>query len=62
MRLFSYQDSNKNKRVGLLRDKDSSEFIDLSATDANLPNTLLEIIASIMRWSTSLQLQKILQL
>ena len=46
MRLFSYQDSNKNKRVGLLRDKDSSEFIDLSATDANLPNTLLEIIAS----------------
>ncbi len=46
MRLFSYQDSNKNKRVGLLRDKDSSEFIDLSATDANLPNTLLEIIES----------------
>ncbi len=46
MRLFSYQDSNKNKRVGLLRAKDSSEFIDLSATDANLPNTLLEIISS----------------
>ncbi len=46
MRLFSYQDSNKNKRVGLLRDKDSNEFIDLSATDASLPNTLLEIIAS----------------
>jgi len=46
MRLFSYQDSNKNKRVGLLRDKDSSEFIDLSATDSSLPNTLLEIISS----------------
>lgn len=46
MRLFSYQDSNKNKRVGLLRSKDSGEFIDLSATDASLPNTLLEIIAS----------------
>lgn len=46
MRLFSYQDSNKNKRVGLLRAKDSSEFIDLAATDASLPNTLLEIIAS----------------
>ena len=46
MRLFSYQDSNKNKRVGLLRAQDSSEFIDLSATDASLPNTLLEIIAS----------------
>jgi 2-keto-4-pentenoate hydratase/2-oxohepta-3-ene-1,7-dioic acid hydratase in catechol pathway len=46
MRLFSYQDSNKNKRVGLLRDKDSSEFIDLSATDSSLPDTLLEMIAS----------------
>ena len=46
MRLFSYQDSNKINRVGLLRAKDSSEFIDLSATDASLPNTLLEIISS----------------
>lgn len=46
MRLFSYQDSNQNKRVGLLRAKDSSEFIDLSATDASLPSTLLEIVAS----------------
>ena len=46
MRLFSYQDSNKNKRVGLLRAKDASEFIDLSATEASLPNTLLDIIAS----------------
>ena len=46
MRLFSYQDSNKNKRVGLLRAKDSGEFIDLSATDASLPNTLLDIISS----------------
>ena len=46
MRLFSYQDSNKNKRVGLLRAQDASEFIDLSASDASLPNTLLDIIAS----------------
>lgn len=46
MRLFSYQDSNNNKRVGLLRAKDSSEFIDLSATEPSLPGTLLEIIAS----------------
>ena len=46
MRLFSYQDSNKNKRVGLLRAKDSSEFIDLAATDASLPTTLLEIISN----------------
>ena len=46
MRLFSYQDSNNHKRVGLLRAKDATEFIDLSATDASLPNTLLEIIAS----------------
>ncbi|MDO8692932.1 MAG: fumarylacetoacetate hydrolase family protein [Sheuella sp.] len=46
MRLFSYQDSNNNKRVGLLRAKDSSEFIDLAATDASLPSTLLEIISN----------------
>ena len=46
MRLFSYQDLNQNKRVGLLRAQDANEFIDLSATDASLPNTLLDIIAS----------------
>lgn len=46
MRLFSYQDSNQQKRVGLLRAKDSSEFIDLSATDAKVPSTLLEILST----------------
>jgi 2-keto-4-pentenoate hydratase/2-oxohepta-3-ene-1,7-dioic acid hydratase in catechol pathway len=44
MRLFSYQDKNKQKRVGLLRAPDAKEFIDLGATDAALPKSLLEII------------------
>lgn len=46
MRLFSYQDPNNQKRVGLLRAKDASEFIDLHATDASLPTNLIEIISS----------------
>jgi len=46
MRLFSYQDQSQQKRVGLLRAKDSSEFIDLAATDASLPKTMLEIIST----------------
>jgi 2-keto-4-pentenoate hydratase/2-oxohepta-3-ene-1,7-dioic acid hydratase in catechol pathway len=44
MRLFSYQDKKKQKRVGLLRAPDAKEFIDLGATDAALPKSLLEII------------------
>jgi 2-keto-4-pentenoate hydratase/2-oxohepta-3-ene-1,7-dioic acid hydratase in catechol pathway len=44
MRLFSYQDKNNQKRVGLLRAPDAKEFIDLCATDAALPKSLLEII------------------
>ena len=46
MRLFSYQDQSQQKRVGLLRAKDSSEFIDLAATDASLPKTLLDVIST----------------
>ena len=46
MRLFSYQDQGQQKRVGILRAKDSSEFIDLAATDASLPTTLLEVIST----------------
>ena len=46
MRLFSYQDQSQQKRVGVLRAKDSSEFIDLAASDATLPKTMLEIIST----------------
>lgn len=46
MRLFSYQDKSNQKRVGVLKSAGSQEFIDLAATDASLPKTLLEIIAT----------------
>ena len=45
MRLFSYQDKNNQKRVGVLKAIGSQEFIDLAATDATLPKSLLEIIS-----------------
>ena len=46
MRLFSYLDQNKQKRVGLLRATDSKEFIDVAATDPSLPASLCDIIAT----------------
>jgi len=46
MRLFSYQDKNNQKRVGVLKAAGSQEFVDLAATDATLPKSLLEIIAT----------------
>ncbi len=46
MRLFSYQDKNNQKRVGLLKAAGSEQFIDLAATDSTLPKSLLEIIAT----------------
>lgn len=46
MRLFSYVDQNNQKRVGGLKAADSQEFVDLAATDATLPKSLLEIIAT----------------
>ena len=46
MRLFSYLDKNNQKRVGVLKAAGSQEFVDLAATDATLPKSLLEIIAT----------------
>jgi 2-keto-4-pentenoate hydratase/2-oxohepta-3-ene-1,7-dioic acid hydratase in catechol pathway len=46
MRLFSYLDKNNQKRVGVLKATGSQEFVDLAATDATLPKSLLEIIAT----------------
>lgn len=46
MRLFSYQDKNNQKRVGLLKAAGSEQFIDLAATDPTLPKSLLDIIAT----------------
>lgn len=46
MRLFSYQDKNNQKRVGLLKAVGSEQFIDLAATDPTLPKSLLDIIAT----------------
>lgn len=46
MRLFSYQDKNNQKRVGVLKAVGSQDFVDLAATDASLPKSLLEIIAT----------------
>lgn len=47
MRLFSYQDKNNQKRVGVLKAVGSQEFIDLAATDATLPKSLLEMISTL---------------
>jgi len=44
MRLFSYQDQDKQQHVGLLRGVDSPDFIDLAASDASLPKSLLGIL------------------
>ena len=46
MRLFSYQDKNNQKRVGVLMAVDSQEFVDLAATEATLPTSLLDLIAT----------------
>ncbi|MDP4970027.1 MAG: fumarylacetoacetate hydrolase family protein [Burkholderiaceae bacterium] len=46
MRLFSYQDKNNQKRVGVLKAVDSQEFVDLAATEATLPTSLLDLIAT----------------
>ncbi len=46
MRLFSYQDKNNQKRVGVLKAVDSQEFVDLAATEATLPTSLLDLIST----------------
>ena len=46
MRLFSYQDKNNQKNVGLLKAVGSEQYIDLGATDPTLPKSLLDLIAT----------------
>ncbi|MDO9023468.1 fumarylacetoacetate hydrolase family protein [Zwartia sp.] len=46
MRLFSYQDKNNQKSVGLLKAVGSEQYIDLGATDPTLPKSLLDLIAT----------------
>ena len=45
MRLFSYHDQSNKKSIGVLRKKDSNEFVDLCATDASIPGHLGSLIA-----------------
>jgi 2-keto-4-pentenoate hydratase/2-oxohepta-3-ene-1,7-dioic acid hydratase in catechol pathway len=46
MRLFSYRDSNGQDGVGALLTGSSNTFINLSATDPSIPNSLQAIIES----------------
>jgi 2-keto-4-pentenoate hydratase/2-oxohepta-3-ene-1,7-dioic acid hydratase in catechol pathway len=46
MRLFSYQDSNGHNGVGALSKESSDTFINLSATDPLISNSLQELIQS----------------
>jgi 2-keto-4-pentenoate hydratase/2-oxohepta-3-ene-1,7-dioic acid hydratase in catechol pathway len=45
MRLFSYHDQSNKKSIGVLCKKDSSEFVDLCATDVSIPADLGSLIA-----------------
>lgn len=45
MRLFSYHDQSNKKSIGVLCKKDSSEFVDLCATDSSIPRDLYDLIA-----------------
>ena len=44
MRLFSFQDQQGYPSLGALLEKDSSQYIDLNATDPNIPKDLLALI------------------
>jgi hypothetical protein len=44
MRIFSYRDQSNKKSIGVLCKKDSSEFVDLCATDASIPADLGSLI------------------
>ena len=44
MRLFSFQDQQGHHSLGALLVKDSSQYIDLCATDPNIPKDLLALI------------------
>ncbi len=46
MRLFSFRDANGNQGVGALSKNNATEFVDLCATDSDIPNSLLAIIES----------------
>lgn len=46
MRLFSFQKSNGDKRVGVLKDSFAKEYLDLNQLDPTLPKTLLGILES----------------
>lgn len=46
MRLFSFKDLNNHHGVGALLKGDADHFIDLCATDRNIPNSLQELIQS----------------
>jgi 2-keto-4-pentenoate hydratase/2-oxohepta-3-ene-1,7-dioic acid hydratase in catechol pathway len=46
MRLFSYKNKNNERGIGILRAKDSEQFVDLCATDPSIPNSLLSFIES----------------
>ena len=46
MRLFSFQDQQGHHSLGALLEKDSSQYIDLCATDPNIPKDLLALIQS----------------
>jgi len=44
MRLFSFRDQNNKKSIGVLCKKDSSEFVNLCATDPEIPPDLKMLI------------------
>jgi 2-keto-4-pentenoate hydratase/2-oxohepta-3-ene-1,7-dioic acid hydratase in catechol pathway len=46
MRLFSYRNQQNERGIGVLCAKDSEQFVDLSATDPSIPNSLLSFIES----------------
>jgi 2-keto-4-pentenoate hydratase/2-oxohepta-3-ene-1,7-dioic acid hydratase in catechol pathway len=46
MRLFSFRNPGNGRGIGVLRDKDSQQFVDLCATDPSIPNNLLSFIES----------------
>ncbi len=45
MRLFTYRDQANQKRLGVLCTKDSSNFVDLCATDPSIPPNLRDLLA-----------------
>jgi 2-keto-4-pentenoate hydratase/2-oxohepta-3-ene-1,7-dioic acid hydratase in catechol pathway len=46
MRLFSFRNPGNGRGIGVLCAKDSQQFVDLCATDPNIPNSLFSFIES----------------